>query len=291
MFSRKIMIFVFSSLIAGAVFAEEPPAQMEPAKVLSTMIGFIQPNEKAPDAPLIKSGDRVSFVGDSITAYGGYVRIAAFVLKTGYPEIRLPEFVKSGTSGAKAEDLAPRFEKDSQLAQNPKSVFLSEGMNDVLHRTANTPAIIEAYRKNVTDMVDKAQGAGAKVILMTPTVVEENPPSDRNKRLAEFANVMKEIAAVKNCGVLDLHAIFLEAIAKKPASLKLTKDGIHMNLYGDTLMAIGILRALGVPDSKIASIDPSSGVKFSMTMPIGEAAGKLQVPVSQLMNIHDAVIF
>ena len=164
-------------------------------------------------------------------------------------------------------------------------------MNDVLHRQANTPAVLEAYRKNVTDMVDKAQAAGAKVILLTPTVVEENPPSDRNKRLAEFANVMKEIATAKDCGVVDLHAIFLEAIAKKPASLKLTKDGIHMNLYGDTLMAIGVLRALGVPDSKIASIDPSSGIKFSMTMPIGEAASKLQVPVSQLMNIHDAVIF
>ncbi|MEI6423627.1 MAG: hypothetical protein WCP55_15520 [Lentisphaerota bacterium] len=85
MVSRKIIIFVFSSLIAGTVFAEELTAQIEPAKVLSAMIGFIKPNEKAPDAPLIKSGDRVSFVGDSITAYGGYVRIAALCLR---PDIR-----------------------------------------------------------------------------------------------------------------------------------------------------------------------------------------------------------
>ncbi|MFI5459771.1 MAG: hypothetical protein ACHRXM_30465 [Isosphaerales bacterium] len=32
----------------------------------------------------------------------------------------------------------------------------------------------------------------------------------------------------------------------------LTVDGVHMSPFGDALMAIGVLRAMGIPDEKIA---------------------------------------
>jgi hypothetical protein len=50
--------------------------------------------------------------------------------------------------------------------------------------------------------------------------------------------------------------MFLTALAKKPAGEGdkwLTRDGVHMKPMGDALMALGVLRALGVPDAKIAA--------------------------------------
>ncbi len=38
----------------------------------------------------------------------------------------------------------------------------------------------------------------------------------------------------------------------------LTVDGAHMNPLGDAIMAVAILRALGVPDEKIAASVPAT---------------------------------
>ena len=104
-------------------------------------------------------------------------------------------------------------------------------------------------------MVDQAQQAGIKVILLTPTIIQEDPASEGNKRLVQYVEAEKQIAAEKQCQVVDLHGMFLAALKHKPADKKgnwLTADGIHMQPVGDAIMATGILRALGVPDAKIA---------------------------------------
>jgi hypothetical protein len=36
----------------------------------------------------------------------------------------------------------------------------------------------------------------------------------------------------------------------------LTGDGVHMQPLGDGVMAVGVLRGLGVPDAKIAASKP-----------------------------------
>ena len=52
--------------------------------------------------------------------------------------------------------------------------------------------------------------------------------------------------------------MFLTTISKRPASVTdkehwLTSDGVHMKPPGDALMAIGVLRAPGVPDREMAA--------------------------------------
>ena len=69
---------------------------------------------------------------------------------------------------------------------------------------------------------------------------------------------MKDVAAAHNCLMIDLHAMFLRAIARKSPGLPLTSDGVHMAIYGDAIMAIGVLRAVGVPEQKIAQTDTLS---------------------------------
>ena len=91
-----------------------------------------------------------------------------------------------------------------------------------------------------------------------PTVISEDPTNEGNVRLKAYLEAEKKIAAEKKCGMADLHTMFLSVLEKKPAEPKgnfLTGDGVHMNSRGDALMAIGVLRQLGVPDVKSSVAD------------------------------------
>ena len=116
--------------------------------------------------------------------------------------------------------------------------------------------VLATYKKNVAAMVDQSQAAGIKVILLTPTLIQEDSSTEGNKRLVYYVEAEKQIAAEKKCQLVDLHGMFLAALAKKPAQEKgnwLTGDGVHMKPLGDAMMAAGVLRALGVPDAKLSA--------------------------------------
>ncbi len=204
----------------------------------------------------LKPGDQIIAIGDSITQDGGYLRDVDMVLASEYPQLKLPKIVNVGISGQKAEDLAPRFKHDV-VDRKPKWVTISIGINDVWHRLGqpHDPKVLEKYSENVAKMVDMAQAAGIKVILLSPTVIQEDATQEGNKRLLMYIAAEKKIAEEKKCEFVDLHQMFFDVLAKKPADVKdkwLTRDGVHMQARGDGLMALGILRALGVPDAKSA---------------------------------------
>jgi lysophospholipase L1-like esterase len=215
------------------------------------------PPADTPKELQLKQGDQIVAIGDSITQQAGYVRDIDAVLADRYPQLKLPKVINKGIGGQKAEDLVKRFDRDV-VKHKPAWVTISIGINDVWHRLGkpHDPEILAAYKKNVAAMVDQAQAAGIKVILLTPTVIQEDPKSEGNKRLMMYVAAEKEIAKEKNCQFVDLHGYFLTALEKKPANVKgtwLTVDGVHMKPLGDAIMAAGVLRALGVPDAKVGA--------------------------------------
>ncbi|MGA2501976.1 MAG: GDSL-type esterase/lipase family protein, partial [Tepidisphaeraceae bacterium] len=159
--------------------------------------------------------------------------------------------------GQKAENLVARFDKDV-VQLKPAFVTISVGINDVWHRlkAPHDEKVLAAYKENVAKMVDQSQAAGIKVILLAPTVIQEDPKTEGNQRLLLYVEAEKRIAAEKKCQFVDLHGLFLAAVQAKPAGEKLTGDGVHMRPLGDGIMAVGVLRALGVPDAKIAASEP-----------------------------------
>jgi acyl-CoA thioesterase I len=227
----------------------------------SILISAIGPAPKeTPKEFQLKSGQSIVAIGDSITQAGGYLRNMDATLAKNYPDLKIPKITNVGISGQKAEDLVARFEKDV-VAKKPAVVTLSIGINDVWHRLKDphNPVVLAAYKANVSKMVDMAQAAGIRVILVTPTVISEDPAAEGNQRLKMYIDAEKQIAKEKSCQLVDLHQMFLDVIAKKPADLTpdaqkriLTNDGVHMAPAGDALMALGVLRALGVPDEKLA---------------------------------------
>jgi lysophospholipase L1-like esterase len=170
--------------------------------------------------------------------------------------LKLPKIINVGISGQKAEDLVKRFPKDV-VDKKPQWVTISIGINDVWHRLKepHQPEVLAKYTENVGKMIDMAQAAGIKVILLSPTVIQEDAGAEGNKRLAAYVAAEKKIAAEKKCGFVNLHQMFLDVLTKKPADAKgnwLTRDGVHMLPMGDALMALGALRALGAPDDRLA---------------------------------------
>ena len=222
------------------------------------------PDVNMPKTLILKPGDQIIAIGDSITQAGGYLKDVDAVLAARFPELKLPPIINVGIGGQKAEDLIIRFQKDV-IDRKPAVVTISIGINDVWHRAGNPhdPQVLATYWKNVATMVSKAEAAGIKVILLTPTIIREDLLSLENRRLQIYIEAEKQIAREGKCTLVDLHILFARAIARRPDDVPnseawLTSDGVHMNPAGDALMAIGVLRGLGIPDEKILAPAPNS---------------------------------
>ena len=213
----------------------------------------------------VKSGEKIAFLGDSITQGGwqnpvGYVRLVIAGLAANGVQA---EPVAAGISGHKSNDMLARLERDV-ISKNPQWMTLSCGVNDVWHGKRGVPlddaaATVEGaydekvaergtYKKNIAAIVDKAQAAKIQVVLLTATVIQENLESAENGKLAPFNAYLRDLAKEKKLRLADLNGMFQERIKaeNKPEKKVLTSDGVHMNAEGDKLMAAGVLTALGL---------------------------------------------
>jgi lysophospholipase L1-like esterase len=139
-----LSLFTATTIITAA---EPVTLSRDITKITADALALVGPAEDAPKELRIKPRDKVAFMGDSITAGGGYVRLAAAVIRDKYPDHKLPSFVNAGVSGQKAENMAARFENSMQLTNKPAWTFINVGINDVWHRLKDPhdPAILGAY--------------------------------------------------------------------------------------------------------------------------------------------------
>lgn len=224
--------------------------------------------------PSLQRVKRLVTLGDSITQGGGqpggYVWLMERALQALFPEQSI-EIINAGISGHKATDMQARFRTDV-LDRRPDLVTISVGVNDVWHAfqdfntgqhhpNGDLPAGVplELYRQKLEEMIAAAQNMGVRVVLLSPTVIHENPDSPENIRLAGYIAAMKELAASYGCLFIDLNAAFREVIAtfQKHAGCGmnlLTTDGVHLNAAGNWLMAFTILRGLGVDEKELRDL-------------------------------------
>ena len=204
---------------------------------------------------VVKNGESIAFLGDSITALGnssggGYVNLVIAGLKAnGVDAVKIP----AGISGHKSNQMLARLKKDV-LSKNPKIMTLSCGVNDVWHKQG---VALEDYKKNITSIVEQAQAAGITVCIMTATMITENPTTPGNVKLDTYNEFLRELAAEKKCLLAETNLKMKSIIAdfrKKYPEFKgnfLTYDGVHMNAMGDEMMAEAVLNAFGLDEAQI----------------------------------------
>jgi lysophospholipase L1-like esterase len=208
----------------------------------------------ADDAPALKKGEKIVFLGDSITAGGvgpkGYVTAIKTAVAEKHKDLGV-EIIGAGIGGNKVPDLQKRLEKDV-LAKKPTLVVIYIGINDVWHGEKDpargTPK--DKYEAGLKEIIGKIKESGARVVLCTPTVIGEKKAgaNSLDAKLDEYAEISRKVAKDTGSQLCDLRKAFVDHLAKNNADDKekgvLTTDRVHLNEAGNKLVAETILATI-----------------------------------------------
>jgi len=205
----------------------------------------------------LKAGERVEFIGDSITDCGrrqdpaglgqGYVSVIRNLLAAHRPNCPV-EIINRGVGGDRVVDLAARWDEDV-LAVAPAWLSISIGINDVWR--AVTPGMeadavpLDRFIAVYRELLEKTRGDGIRLVLMEPTLVGDDPAGEGNRLLAGYVKAVGQMARDFEAILVPTHAAFLRLRRERP-ELDLTVDGAHPTPLGHTVMAVTWLRAVGL---------------------------------------------
>lgn len=225
---------------------------------------------------LIRDGDRVVFLGDSITEQRLYTTyIEAYALSR-HPQWQL-SFRNVGWGGdtawlrqrahpdekqlfAAADDAQQKMVEDSVgkglardvLPLKPTFITIKFGMNDHSYQKFRED-IFKAYVRSQTQLAKVLQDHSARVAFLTPQPIEDKRPDPdqdvRNQSLRKFSDGLKEVAQKQNASFVDQFdpymAIMMHERAADPKAFIGGGDAVHPGPAGHTMMAWIILKGLG----------------------------------------------
>jgi len=233
----------------------------------------------------IRDGDRVVFLGDSITEQRLYTTYIEAYALTRHPDWKLT-FRNVGWGGDTSwlrqrahPDEAKLFAADEAAQQRmvedavgrglgrdvlplkPTFVTVKFGMNDHSYQ-AFREDIFRAYVRSQGWIARTLSENGARVAFLTPQPIEENRPDPdkdaKNQSLRKFSDGLKDVAAKSGAQFVDQFDPFMAILkrerASNPAGLIGGGDAVHPGPIGQTLMAWAVLKGLGA-SAEVASAD------------------------------------
>jgi lysophospholipase L1-like esterase len=224
----------------------------------------------------IHDGDRVVFLGDSITQQKLYTTYIEAYALTRHPDWQLV-FRNTGWGGdtawlrqrahpdEKALFAAAPAEQQAMVEKavasglgrdvlplKPTVVTIKFGMNDHAYQPFR-PDIFAAYVASQKELVKVLKQNGARVALLTPQPIEDkkaDPDKDvKNLSLRKFSDGLQVVAKEQGAAFVDQFApymaIMMQARATNPQAHIGGGDAVHPGPAGHTLMAWAILKQLG----------------------------------------------
>ena len=191
---------------------------------------------------------RIVFIGDSITESGkfedpealgtGYVRLLYDYFITTYPASDF-KVINKGISGNRIDDIKARWQSDV-IDLNPDIVSLSVGINDVWNQLKN-PATKQIHPEKFESIYDDllyqvSSNTNADIVLMEPTIIEENLDSIGNQKLKPYVEIVNTMAEKYDTFLVPTHLAFTGYLEANNGNV-LTTDGVHMNSTGNMLMS------------------------------------------------------
>ncbi len=164
------------------------------------------------DGIAISNGQSIVFLGDSITrdgmAVSGWARLVVSGLASNGVVVKP---IGAGAGGNGSGHMLDRLDqsaiKNPYLAGKPLDwMTLSCGVNDVNFGPTKSAVELPAFQSNVTAIIERAQAAGVKVMLLTPTMIGEDSATPQNIRMGPYLDFMRAVAKEKNCLLADLNA-------------------------------------------------------------------------------------
>ncbi len=216
-------------------------------------------------------GDRVCFIGDSITAANEHVARIAAHYHDRYPHEDI-RFYNNGVSGCTLtgllqyfnDDVAPRRPTHAvvMLAVNDAGPWLLE-MPRGAARFAALKERYDTYCRNLEAMYQKLKAIGAEMILCTPVPYAEYEPNDGAvsrgcyAMVAAYAAFVRDFARTKNCPLCEIHDDMAEEMQKQ---VFFGPDRTHPNAAGQYHMAKCFLAFQGETIASFAPIPPAMDV-------------------------------
>lgn len=215
---------------------------------------------------LIKSSNRVVFLGDSITYSGAYVANFIAWAELEFPKKKI-DWINVGLSSETVSGLSekghaggrfPRpdlFERLDRVLQQtkPDLVFACYGMNCGIYLPQDQDRFAK-YKQGITKLKQEVEKTGAKIVFLTPPYFDKM----RNAKKSYYTDVL---AAYSNWlvdqrkngwMVADVNRAMTKAIEKNRESdpkYSVQRDAVHPDKTGHWMMAQPLIRWFGDDES------------------------------------------
>jgi lysophospholipase L1-like esterase len=177
-------------------------------------------------ADLSENGNRIVFMGDSITESWGQLQPEFFKNKS---------YINRGISGQTTPQMLIRFRQDV-VHLKPKVVHILAGINDIAGNTG--PSTIEMIEDNIKSMCEIALSNNISIIIASVLPAAEfpwNPAVHPADKVIMLNRKLKEYAEEKNIVYLDYYNAMVDG--KKGLPEELSEDGVHPNKKGYEIMS------------------------------------------------------
>lgn len=212
---------------------------------------------------LLKSSPRIVFLGDSITAGGGYV--AAFdawvtaqrfehpptIINLGLPSETISGLSEDGHAGGAfpRPDLAERLDRVLKLTK-PNLVFACYGINCGIYQPLDEERFAR-YQSGAKTLKAAVEKQGGQIIFITPPyydALKQPKQAFYNGVLDRYSAWLVEQGQHDKWQVIDLHTAMTKEVEKRrqaDPNFTFAPDGVHPNDAGQWFMAQQLIAWFG----------------------------------------------
>lgn len=245
----------------------------------------------SPEKILVKNGEKILFAGDSITQFGnrpdGFIHLVMDGLKRS--GVQKLSCIPGGRGGDRSYSLLKRLKH--LLARKPQWIVLQIGVNDV--GWGPRGATLPQYKGYMKQILDQCSKAGVKIMLVTPTLCRERLSNPNNKVLEGYCDFVRQEAARRKLPLADWNKVMRETLLsgkiRGDRDRVLTIDSLHLNGYGNLLLAQTILKAFKVDASKVGSF-AKEWKKIPSMAPVLNSWGnpKIKISINDFERLYKA---
>ncbi len=260
--------------------------------------------------PFFNKGDKVCFVGNSITNNGEFHHNILLYYVTHFPQQPL-HFFNCGISGDVINGIFNRLEDDILIHQ-PTHAVLMIGMNDVNRQlyganpTTNADtlqmrrAAIDKYKIGLDSLVRVLMSKNMQVILQKPSIYDQTAllktpnnwgVNDALKECADFIQILSTKYTIQTVDYWTiLSQINTDLQAKNPSATIINTDRVHPASAGHLVMAYQFLKSIQATQAPVKiTCDKNTllSQKKSISCSISNVVNKLH---SKSLSVYESAL-
>ena len=204
----------------------------------------------------LRDGDRVVFLGDSITAARRYDRIIENYTLLRFPKLRV-HFFNAGKGGDTAAGGLERLERDV-FARKATVAIVAFGTNDIGWGVKADEEHRQKYFAGIRGIVEECKRHDVRVFICSEPITNEAPEKAEAGFLQKMCDDGLALACSLGAGTIDIQRPMRDVQRRVLAHNKSIKDpakhvklhaadGVHLIELGHMAMAFAILKGLGAP--------------------------------------------